>query len=749
MLKVTTIRARSGVTLVSALFASCLLALTILGAYRLVSGFFSSMVALDNRNVAENLSLNLQERFFHDDPERIQEVLGSGDVIAAMERDPLLKDTLPMDAKQLKGKGFGVRVTAMDLEQGDGKKGMHFVTTVTWKERGFPRSLSHSRLVASGLATPAAELATAAAAPEEPKPPRKVLIPLQQATSESIFGGRAKAIEYALAGKGRAAGLVFTGSEQAMQEVRGQVAAGEESARASTANAEASFAATGAGRGEAEGRGTVRGIGEESVTSVNSRGDSATAAKPVAEVVTSSMPEVTLSSATLTPAQRSVEIRQANQDRSPEVLLQFVGSSMYGAPRTAPERDEALVLELQEKLEATLVPPGLYRYRSVDYLVPRVDHTVRYEVFRLTPTDGSPAPVYPMVARQELRHGGMTQSWVEGRAVLETSYYKVGAAYPGGPAAPEGTIATFERCEGRLYFHRPAFLPDGSLAPFGREIAVVALDQPESVEAPGRTEVEKRWVLTPISGPGAVAKATEAQSTGGGGTAVKGHTETLRAPGVGGMEIVERPVEMMVKPSARAYQAAVGQGSSAGGSRGDAVEDRPDFLAARRLLRRGEFDQALGALDELRRELPDAPEVQRLIATTLLSAGRMEEAVARLRELTSGPDPDPRDINTLAFAEIHRGNFPAALEAVEQVLKIQPDHLRAHLNKGIALEFMGQRDRAADAFRKGLELHPTATNLKEGLQRVTSSAPAPGARQLAERVPGDELGEELEAAEGN
>jgi arylsulfatase A-like enzyme/Tfp pilus assembly protein PilF len=161
------------------------------------------------------------------------------------------------------------------------------------------------------------------------------------------------------------------------------------------------------------------------------------------------------------------------------------------------------------------------------------------------------------------------------------------------------------------------------------------------------------------------------------------------------------------------------------------------YELATTLQQAGKNDEARSALEEALRHDPGKPQAHNALAIALAGAGRLAEARQHLetalavdprdaqvwnnlgnvlRDLGSADEaasayqkaialdpryPDP--LNGLGALEVARDRPAAALPWFERALALAPQQHEARLNRGIALELMGDRRGAAAAYRDFLE----------------------------------------------
>jgi tetratricopeptide (TPR) repeat protein len=89
-------------------------------------------------------------------------------------------------------------------------------------------------------------------------------------------------------------------------------------------------------------------------------------------------------------------------------------------------------------------------------------------------------------------------------------------------------------------------------------------------------------------------------------------------------------------------------------------------------LRDGDLDQARAALDRLTKQAPTSPRTDLAKARIALAEGRLDEASEILRRYL-GIEDTAEGQRLLAMAEVRRGQFPAAIAAVDRALQLDYD----------------------------------------------------------------------------
>ncbi len=135
---------------------------------------------------------------------------------------------------------------------------------------------------------------------------------------------------------------------------------------------------------------------------------------------------------------------------------------------------------------------------------------------------------------------------------------------------------------------------------------------------------------------------------------------------------------------------------------------------------------ALQALSEAARLLPQDPEAATALGALLSERGQHEEALAAHRRAI-GLQPGNAEAHcNLGLALSRLGDLPAAQGSLLQALQLRPRFPEALLNLGNVLTALQRDDEAAGRFRAALQLRPgwplTQQRLLEALKRIASEA---------------------------
>ena len=171
------------------------------------------------------------------------------------------------------------------------------------------------------------------------------------------------------------------------------------------------------------------------------------------------------------------------------------------------------------------------------------------------------------------------------------------------------------------------------------------------------------------------------------------------------------------------------------------------------LAKRGELDRALDHFKETVRVKPDEPDAYNNIGIILAKKGQLKEAVDNFSEALrkdpanevarknlavalsqmakkgeklpafehppSGPG-DAESYYRLAVENAQKGNLKEALSCFSEVLRIRPDHFRAHNDMGVILARTGRLDEAITHFREALRAKPDFEEARYNLKVATA-----------------------------
>ncbi len=148
-------------------------------------------------------------------------------------------------------------------------------------------------------------------------------------------------------------------------------------------------------------------------------------------------------------------------------------------------------------------------------------------------------------------------------------------------------------------------------------------------------------------------------------------------------------------------------------------------LLARTLVKAGRRDDARAALEGAIAANPNRVEAHRLLGALLDESGDAAGAEARYREALRLEPGDRRLAYAHAFALGKLGRYDEALAALEAIVARHPDFYEAIGAVGVIRLQKGERERAAECFRKVLELHPGDPLARRYLDAIEGRAPFP------------------------
>lgn len=156
---------------------------------------------------------------------------------------------------------------------------------------------------------------------------------------------------------------------------------------------------------------------------------------------------------------------------------------------------------------------------------------------------------------------------------------------------------------------------------------------------------------------------------------------------------------------------------------GDALQD------ADKLLKAGDYRQALERVDKILASHPNDPQARFLKGVILTEQGDDKDAVTVFRKLTRDYPELPEPYNNLAVIYAARGEYEKAREALEQSIRTHPSYATAYENLGDVYATLAGR-----AYDKALQIDSTNSNAqhKLALMRELIGGP-PGSIGAAQR----------------
>jgi len=97
---------------------------------------------------------------------------------------------------------------------------------------------------------------------------------------------------------------------------------------------------------------------------------------------------------------------------------------------------------------------------------------------------------------------------------------------------------------------------------------------------------------------------------------------------------------------------------------------------------------------------------QNNLGNELLDEGKLDEALAHLKEARRIKPDDAKTAFNLGNALIQKGELTEGIENLSEALRLRPDYVEAHINLGSAFLKAGKVDGAVDHFERALQLEP-------------------------------------------
>ena len=114
-------------------------------------------------------------------------------------------------------------------------------------------------------------------------------------------------------------------------------------------------------------------------------------------------------------------------------------------------------------------------------------------------------------------------------------------------------------------------------------------------------------------------------------------------------------------------------------------------------------------------------------ADSLMTQGRVEEAIGQYRELVQSEPSHFDGHNKLGFALLQAGRSQEALAAIRRAIELQPRNPEAHNNLGLALMQAGQNDEAVVSLQRAVDLKPDYSEGHYNLAHAFTTVGRPGA----------------------
>lgn len=150
-----------------------------------------------------------------------------------------------------------------------------------------------------------------------------------------------------------------------------------------------------------------------------------------------------------------------------------------------------------------------------------------------------------------------------------------------------------------------------------------------------------------------------------------------------------------------------------------------EYAEVNRLLRAGQFNQAMGKVDQSLATNPRDPQMRFLKGVIQTESGKPADAITTFTQLIEEFPELPEPYNNLAVLYAGQSQFDKARVALEMAIRINPNYATAHENLGDVYAKL-----ASQAYNKALQLDSTSSgislklNLIRNLFNVTSGAAA-------------------------
>jgi len=140
-----------------------------------------------------------------------------------------------------------------------------------------------------------------------------------------------------------------------------------------------------------------------------------------------------------------------------------------------------------------------------------------------------------------------------------------------------------------------------------------------------------------------------------------------------------------------------------------------NFESARKLFNAGEYNDAIGLLEEVTEEQPSNVEAWLLLGDCYSSLGKDKKAIRPYQEVIRIKPEHADAIFRLGVSFTRLGQHSNAIEAYKQAVRIQPEHAQAHFYLGVSYDRMG---RIGDAFEHFKILKTLDESLAHELYRI-------------------------------
>ena len=147
------------------------------------------------------------------------------------------------------------------------------------------------------------------------------------------------------------------------------------------------------------------------------------------------------------------------------------------------------------------------------------------------------------------------------------------------------------------------------------------------------------------------------------------------------------------------------------------------------------YPEAIDCFQQVIHRDPHAVDARQRLATTLASAGRLDEAAAQAKELTGLSPRDAHPHLLLGLIEAQRGDDLSALRNFTQAAELDPQSATAHLQIGNAHRRLGNPGRAARSYEAAVRLDDNLAEAHNNLGGLLADeSPARAVRHFLKAV---------------
>jgi Flp pilus assembly protein TadD len=140
------------------------------------------------------------------------------------------------------------------------------------------------------------------------------------------------------------------------------------------------------------------------------------------------------------------------------------------------------------------------------------------------------------------------------------------------------------------------------------------------------------------------------------------------------------------------------------------------------LMTQGRIDEAIGQYRELVQSDPSRFEGHNKLGFALMQVGRPLEALASIRRAVDLQPGNPEAHNNLGLALMQAGRQNEAIESLQRAVQLKPDYAEARYNLGHAFTTVGQSASAIGQFREALRVKPDWTPALASLAWIEATA---------------------------